>query len=56
MQNPDNARKLIANHSVNNTGDKKVNSSLETDSEFVRVGGANSELDALLDDILKEKQ
>lgn len=50
LQNPENARKLLANHSEksptdgDNKGDKKEYS----------VGGSNSELDTLLGDILTE--
>jgi chemotaxis protein CheC len=58
MQNPDNARNLLANHFEGSTNDKKANSynTIENNTEFHHVGGSNSELDALLDDILKEKQ
>lgn len=48
MQNPDDARKLLANHKSDAyTG--------QSDTPSYPVGGQNSELDALLDDILGEK-
>jgi chemotaxis protein CheC len=47
MQNPDDARKLLANH--------KSDASAIQEAASYPVGGQNSELDALLDDILGEK-
>ncbi|AJZ76667.1 hypothetical protein SU86_005510 [Candidatus Nitrosotenuis cloacae] len=47
MQNPDDARKLLANH--------KSDASVIQEAASYPVGGQNSELDALLDDILGEK-
>ncbi len=47
IQNPDDARKLLANH--------KSDASAIQEAASYPVGGQNSELDALLDDILGEK-
>lgn len=48
MQNPDDARKLLANH-------KSDAHSSQSEAPLYPVGGENSELDALLGDILGEK-
>lgn len=52
MQNPENARKLLANHS-DKPQPTNENHVLE-DTTTYQIGGANSELDALLGDITKE--
>jgi chemotaxis protein CheC len=54
MQNPDDARKLLSNHS-----DKSANNEenvVAQNTEAYPVGGSNAELDALLGDIFQEKQ
>jgi chemotaxis protein CheC len=48
MQNPDDARKLLANHKSDSSANKQ-------EAPSYPVGGQNSELDALLDDILGAK-
>ncbi|MEM2785389.1 MAG: chemotaxis protein CheC [Candidatus Nitrosotenuis sp.] len=53
MQNPNDARKLLLNHSDRSDGNNKTDSKGQ-DSKY-EIGGSNSELDALLDDILEEK-
>lgn len=51
LQNPENARKLLANHSEKPLPDS--DDKLKTTNEY-SIGGSNSELDTLLDDILTE--
>lgn len=53
MQNPNDARKLLLNHSDRSDGNNGVDSQIQ-DTKY-EIGGSNSELDALLDDILEEK-
>ena len=53
MQNPNDARKLLLNHSDRSEGNNGVDSQIQ-DAKY-EIGGSNSELDALLDDILEEK-
>lgn len=55
MQNPDDARKLLTNHSSKSDSGNGATVNQE-DTQAYPVGGSNSELDALLDDILREKQ
>jgi chemotaxis protein CheC len=52
MQNPDNARKLLANHS-DTSQSSGANRTME-ETQSYPIGGSNSELDALLGDILQE--
>lgn len=53
MQNADNARKLLANHSnKSTTADGKE--TIKTNSDAYEIGGSNSELAALLGDMIKE--
>jgi len=58
MQNPDNARKLLANHSDKPDTNNQVNSGsvvlAQETAEPYTIGGGNTELDALLGDILQE--
>ncbi|MEM3064081.1 MAG: chemotaxis protein CheC [Candidatus Nitrosotenuis sp.] len=54
MQNPNDARKLLSNHSARSDGSTGADSQAQ-DAKY-EIGGSNSELDALLDDILEEKQ
>lgn len=58
MQNPDNARKLLANHSDKPDTNNQVNSEsvvlAQETAEPYTIGGGNTELDALLGDILEE--
>lgn len=56
MQNPDDARKLLLNHSDKSDACNGENSALVQEDASYPVGGSNSELDALLSDILQEKQ
>lgn len=53
MQNPNDARKLLLNHSDRSDGNNGADSQIQ-DAKY-EIGGSNSELDALLDDILEEK-
>jgi chemotaxis protein CheC len=53
MQNPDDARKLLSNHSDKSASNEE-NSTLQ-DAAAYPIGGSNSELDALLGDIFQEK-
>lgn len=53
MQNPNDARKLLLNHSARSDGNGSADSQVQ-DAKY-EIGGSNSELDALLDDILEEK-
>jgi chemotaxis protein CheC len=53
MQNPNDARKLLSNHSARSDGTN--NADTQTQDAKYEIGGSNSELDALLDDILEEK-
>lgn len=54
MQNPDDARKLLLNHS-DKSDTNGINSALAQEDASYPVGGSNSELDAFLSDILQEK-
>ncbi|MFN3654611.1 MAG: chemotaxis protein CheC [Candidatus Nitrosotenuis sp.] len=53
MQNPNDARKLLLNHS--DSSDEKNDPDSQIQNTKYEIGGSNSELDALLDDILGEK-
>jgi chemotaxis protein CheC len=53
MQNPDNARKLLANHSDKLQGESEFDKVTQSGDTYT-IGASNSELDALLDDISKE--
>lgn len=53
MQNPNDARKLLLNHSDRSNGNNGADSQIQ-DAKY-EIGGSNSELDALLGDILEEK-
>jgi chemotaxis protein CheC len=54
MQNPDDARKLLSNHSDKSASNE--GNSTHQDTAAYPVGGSNAELDALLGDIFQEKQ
>ncbi|MGQ0772430.1 MAG: chemotaxis protein CheC [Nitrososphaerota archaeon] len=55
MQNSDDARKLLLNHSDKSNTNGENSTPVQEDTSYP-VGGSNSEIDALLSDILQEKQ
>jgi chemotaxis protein CheC len=55
MQDPNDARKLLSNHSDKSDGNNGAASEVQGGAKY-EIGSSNSELDALLDGILEEKQ